>query len=42
MNRKGYGRKWLWSNLMYYAVIFLEELRKIKKNIRIVYLLAEI
>jgi hypothetical protein len=33
MNWKGYGRKQSWLNLKYYTGIWLEELRKIQKNL---------
>jgi hypothetical protein len=33
MNWKGYERKWLWHTERYYPGIFMEELRKMKKDL---------
>jgi hypothetical protein len=43
MNKKGYGRKWLWPNLRYNLGTCLERLRKtIKISVRICGFWAEI
>jgi hypothetical protein len=33
MNWKGFGRKWLWPNLIYYPSIHLERLKKTTKTL---------
>jgi hypothetical protein len=41
MNWKGFGRKQAQSNLVYYPNIYMEELRKTMKNLRMTGLWAE-